>query len=648
MKRLLSILIIAVCSSLLAGANEGGYMTHKVSITIDAHENSVWDVTEVLDVEFTEPRHGIYRYVPSKFIYSFPRGNGKWDDEWYLNEINNVDVKDRYYRWYEEHSSEAVNTIIQIGSPDKLVEGHQQYVIKYSIRFRDDRHSSEDFLCHSVWGAGAPTQIDTLDFVFNFEKAMPADFTFEVNSGAHGSKGNNDNVECKWDAATNKLTGHVVNLPANHAITVSAQLPDGYWNPFVKNRALLYVFAVITVIFAVLMLYRAWRNYTRKPIPVVSFYPPEGMTSAEVGKIVDNITDNSDLASLVPWLANRGHIAIEQIPGEDGKKDLKLVRKIPLPPKSPGYLKAFMKALFGKEKEVVLSEMGNRYSAMSVVIDAIDKKYTGKKKLIVYDRGFLYWIGMVLGAIGCFWASHETKIVSQFPLLASILFVIAPMGLILFIRIAYAFVRYVYTLKYKAIELAVCIAIGALGLYLLDLFVWQEEICMPKWVFMSGSAALMIVTLSAKMLIADSDHRIKVMGEIFGLRDFIKTADEPRLKMLVDENPGYFYDVLPYAMALGLTSKWTHLFETIDMEAPSWFIRYRDDDDPLRDTYTTAFASSITSSIDDMTTEISRAVAEASYDPSSSYSSSDSGGSYSGGGSSYSGGGSGGGGMGSW
>ena len=48
-----------------------------------------------------------------------------------------------------------------------------------------------------------------------------------------------------------------------------------------------------------------------------------------------------------------------------------------------------------------------------------------------------------------------------------------------------------------------------------------------------------------------------------GFRNFIEAAEIGRINELVDENPSYFYDVLPYAYVFKLSNKWIKKFETI-------------------------------------------------------------------------------------
>ena len=63
----------------------------------------------------------------------------------------------------------------------------------------------------------------------------------------------------------------------------------------------------------------------------------------------------------------------------------------------------------------------------------------------------------------------------------------------------------------------------------------------------------------------------QVYGQILGFKEFIKKAELDRLKMLVEENPSYYYDIMPYAYVLGLSDQWIENFETMHMPEPDWY-----------------------------------------------------------------------------
>ena len=54
-------------------------------------------------------------------------------------------------------------------------------------------------------------------------------------------------------------------------------------------------------------------------------------------------------------------------------------------------------------------------------------------------------------------------------------------------------------------------------------------------------------------------------GEVLGIRHFMKKLDEKQLKRLLDNNPDYFFDMLPYAIALGVDKKFAKAFGKMPM-----------------------------------------------------------------------------------
>lgn len=119
----------------------------------------------------------------------------------------------------------------------------------------------------------------------------------------------------------------------------------------------------------------------------------------------------------------------------------------------------------------------------------------------------------------------------------------------------------------------------------------------------------------------------EMLGKLKGFKIFLETVEKEKLESMVLENPNYFYDILPFTYVLGISDKWIEKFESISLQAPSWYDSSNDFDVSNFGTFVNSTMSSAKSVM-------------------SSSPSSGSSGSSSGGGSS--GGGSGGGGGGSW
>lgn len=52
-----------------------------------------------------------------------------------------------------------------------------------------------------------------------------------------------------------------------------------------------------------------------------------------------------------------------------------------------------------------------------------------------------------------------------------------------------------------------------------------------------------------------NDEGVKLRGEVVGFKEFLETVEKDKLEELVEDDPTYFYNILPYTMALGISEK---------------------------------------------------------------------------------------------
>ena len=149
--------------------------------------------------------------------------------------------------------------------------------------------------------------------------------------------------------------------------------------------------------------------------------------------------------------------------------------------------------------------------------------------------------------------------------------------------------------------------------------------------YIIGLLCIGVMILVIKYLPKRTKYGNEMLGKLKGFKNFLETVEKDKLESLVMDNPNYFYDILPYTYVLGISDKWIKKFESISLQAPSWY-----------DSSNSFDISSFNRFINSTMTSAQGAMTSS---PSSSSGGSSSGGS-SGGGSS--GGGSGGGGGGSW
>ena len=156
----------------------------------------------------------------------------------------------------------------------------------------------------------------------------------------------------------------------------------------------------------------------------------------------------------------------------------------------------------------------------------------------------------------------------------------------------------------------------------------------PKYllVFVASNISNIVLTNAFIYATKRTVYGDELVGKIRGFRNFLEVAEKPKLEMLVEQDPTYFYNILPFTYIFGLSDKWIKKFEGIALDVPTWYTP----------TTTMVFNTNRFNSFVEDT--MSRATTSMTSSPNSS---SSSGGSFSSGGG-FSGGGFGGGGGGSW
>jgi len=70
----------------------------------------------------------------------------------------------------------------------------------------------------------------------------------------------------------------------------------------------------------------------------------------------------------------------------------------------------------------------------------------------------------------------------------------------------------------------------------------------------------------------------RVLGKIRVHANFVRAAKLDRIKMLIDEDPNYANDVLPYIWAMGMLNEWSELLDRYSLAAgpPRWYEDHRE------------------------------------------------------------------------
>ncbi|MGL4546421.1 DUF2207 domain-containing protein, partial [Eubacterium aggregans] len=281
------------------------YTTPNYKVDMAVNENHSYDVTETITVSFTEPRHGIYRYIPQSGSF-YREIDGKGVESTYNAVISNIRVDGYNY----DTDTENGNLVLKIGDSDTTVDGTQVYTIHYTWDPGDDKIDGFDDVYFNILPYQWPTVIDHAAFTVHMPKAFNAG---DVNVYA-GSYGATDGNAISYTVDGTTITGETTNaLTANQGATMNVRLPQGYFvgaRTGLEGVPFIYGSCFIGLIAGGVLYFLFGRS--KKPVEVVNFYPPHDFTPPQIGTIIDGRTDRKDLVAVIMYLADKGYLTIEE------------------------------------------------------------------------------------------------------------------------------------------------------------------------------------------------------------------------------------------------------------------------------------------------------------------------------------------------
>lgn len=626
MRRLL-LCITTFLNIIIALADDQGYYYRTWNTDVIVYPDNTWRINEQYNVFFNEERHGIYRYIRNE--YAVYRQEDPQSAEKYYAYRPLINIEDARGAEIDINESDENDcTVIRWGSEYFTITGEQSYSLEYTYQTPDDRITSRDYIYHSLLPDDVTTYIKAFNFNIRFNKPLPDDIAdrLHIYTGQYGVQ---EAAQVTNLCITPTLiSGTIYDVPSYNAVTLYAELPEGYYEDTVKtDPKQAWIFLGLTLLALVVVLYYEFTTHSPIITPVVEFSAPDGITPTLVGKIIDGSTDDIDIAAMIPWLAQHGYLNIREIPKESGlfskKADVELTKVKDLPDDSPAYQRAIMDLLFSKGDTLLMSKMGDRHELAAKAKKEVNDLFVGSQKLVTSHHSLWMILLIAFSALTLACSSRVSSYYSEnigSAIVWCLSFVFA------WLMRSASFVRSLFTspmnkflnqLLRIVVFLIICSFIYFMAFH-------QGDLHIPNvWLYTVGLGCFIACELSDR-LVTNTPYRAKIAGHLVGFRKFIETAEKDRLQMLVDQNPEYFYDVLPYAMIFGLTDKWTNLFSDIEIKPVSWY-----------SSSSMLNASNFASSINSFSTSVSKSIATSSVAPSS-------------GGGGYSGGGGGGGGAGSW
>lgn len=520
---LVVVLAAVVCSPAAAQEDRGAYTIRnfETELTIEARAELL--VEERLEVEFSEPRHGIFRTIPVR--YSDPKGYA------YSLGLRLISVTDETGRTLgTQVSHEGRYVKIRIGDPDRTVSGVVRYVIRYRVQDALTRFAEHDELYWNAtgneWNAGIDRSSATvrLPAPVAETEVQAAGYT-----GAFGATGRD--VEVTRPAPD--VIRFVTTRPLDRleGLTVAVGFPQGVVAfPSAADRAVQRTADNIVLLLPLAwfaFVYRRYRRYGRDPdadapVPVM-YEPPRGLSPGGIGTLIDERVDMADITATVVDLAVRRYLTIrteqrELLFGLMTREETVFVRETPAPEGTLApHENRVLTALFDRGDEVSASDLANKfYRHIPAITSGLYSRLVSQGYFEAPpDKVRGRWVALGFGAA-----------------VATALVAVAWM-----------------VLRDVPAPAVVVVPVVAAVLTLI--------------VFLAFSSAMPRRTLKGA----------QARQWAVGFQEFATRVEGDRLGRAATEPRPVFESLLPYAMALGVADAWAKKFDGIYAEqAPAWYV----------------------------------------------------------------------------
>ena len=264
-------------------------------------------VKEQIDVTFTDNNHGIERALPESY------------KKHKLDITNIKTTKPDGSSWPYTTRKSNGNLVLKIGDPNNTVTGVQTFIIEYTEQNVMTFYNDHDELYWDING-------DQWKQTFLITKAnfhLPSELKIKelrCFTGAYQTA----TKDCTITDEGNGTVVAVANVPlqATETLTAIMSVPKGYFAPltfkdWLKENLLNLILALGPPLVMGIWAYRKWlkdgRDIKGRGVIVAQYSPPDNLSPAEAGVIMDYKLDTKDITATLIDLAVRKYIRIIEI-----------------------------------------------------------------------------------------------------------------------------------------------------------------------------------------------------------------------------------------------------------------------------------------------------------------------------------------------
>ncbi len=535
------------------------YIINSYDVKIRVGEDNIYHITETLDVFFNLSRHGIYRTIPER--YTINRADGTKAKV--VSRVENVSCgSDKF-----SLSKDGGNRVIKIGDKNRTLTGQHTYTISYDYIYGKDKlDGGDEFYFNIIANQGNNTEVHNMTFTVTMPKQVE-EKNIGMSYGSYGSK-NTDGI--RWNFDGRKIEGMLdesIVLGANQYVTMRITMEEGYFTERqIFPKMAVTALALCVLFFLVSLVLWFYFGKEDEIIETVEFYPPDHLNCAEIACVYRGEVEGKDIVPLIVELAAKGYLQILET--KKNSFEIQIVRDYD---GNNDVERRFMKDLSKYGKVVRKSDLKDSfYLTINAIKDMLEKYW--QPRIFITSTRKLRWLAILFAIIPYPVLLFQEVYMNEGGLEDTLILTFLPFVVVT----VWAFLVHSRGMGIVGRILLTIIALGCLGVSY-----WFVEDALAYAGFFYTIAFIVCVFCNALQMLfffildKRSGYGTEMLGRIRGFKNFLETAEKDRLEMLVNENPEYFYQILPFTYVLDVSDKWMKRFEGIRMSEPSWYYSSR-------------------------------------------------------------------------
>lgn len=546
---ILFIFFIIMFSNKIFGINsDAGYIIENYKMDIIVNEDNTFDVTETIDVRFTEEgKRGIIRNIPR--VNDLKRENGEYSKN--IAYLTNLEVNDDF-----KYTKDRKYYNIKIGKNDVVASKEKTYIIKYKYDIGKDPLKDIDEFYFYIIGEGWNTTINNVEFKIK----MPKMFDENKVKFFNVYKNNFRNLHLNYIIREKTIiASYNKKLQPNEGLSIRMILPKGYfyrkWIPFTNAMLIKMFISLILVIVAIII----WMSDEKKKWIVCKreYYPPNNMNSLVLTLLYYGIKD--DAVMLLVSLLNKGYLRFEEIRYDSSNwKNFKII-KIKDYDGNDKYEKIIFEELF-KNKDVIEKEE-YKYIINDItqkVYDGIDIESFNKKRIdkkSVRIKNLIFIMSMIV-MMFMFWTSPSDIIIKA----------------IIMLVFRWVEKRMYPFIKTKTYWIFIMSLIIVPLDFLFNGIIRLEDSYLIEFIFESVCFFILTVLFIKKNKVIKEN--IMILERIDSFYKFLRNPRRDKLNELIKNDPNYLYKMIPYIVSLNLLERYNNKYIKDLLNAlgsPAWY-----------------------------------------------------------------------------